>query len=666
MGWSRNTLSWRRTSLGLAACAAVVLGGTALASEEAERSEQPDPREDAKVELGRRLFFDPAASAFGKTSCASCHDPAHGFSDPQILSRDETGLTPRHSQGLLDLAEASGGFHWDGEFGTLQELVTSRLGTPSEIARDATRRLADHVESTTAAGAELDTERLSRELPRAMTASGPYGGRTGPAVTPSSVPAAVGAVTPGRSAAGTVVRRLAKDALYDEGFRRAYGDKQIDTERIADAIAAYVLSLESTESPFDRYMDGDSGAISASAERGFELFAGKAGCATCHTVPVPGRARAFSDFAFHNTGVAFLDDAAPKKERARKKGKGTSRRPPGARREQAEEHDAGRNRVSIRTDDVGRFKTPSLRDVAERAPYMHSGAFATLEDVVRYYDRGGTPNEHLDPAIRELGLTDGEVSDLVAFLESLSGDERPGVGQLPEKRVESVRIRLKNLEGEPLRRFRLTVRPVGDHFAGADALPEPFQVTTDRHGYAEFPFPASTHVALDARRHELGEGRLLPDWVEQAALIATPHDTVSVVVRKGGALKRLPSELFVTPIDGTPQKQPGRTATFRRERTLSGDRVLYTAPLQDVDHFGDCRTARLGVTVGGSLGEFDFDATGGATEEIDLRDVRSRDDRRAERDRLEDVARILELMTSAGIDPREALTAGFGLKTRHR
>lgn len=582
------------------------LCGAAFAGERAETRDAPDPRGEAKVELGRRLFFDPAASAFGRTSCASCHDPAHGFSDPERLSRDETGPTPRHSQGLLDLAESPGGFHWDGEFGDLRELVTSRLGTPAEISSGATRRLAEHLESALAEEAPVDRDRLVREFPRALTASGPYGSAVTPSGGPTTTPS-VRATTPSSSAAGTVARRLERDGLYDDAFARAFGDRRIDTPRVAEALEAYLLTLRSTESRFDRWMDGDERALGPEAKRGFELFAGKAGCATCHTVPVPGKARAFSDFAYHNTGVAYAGPADR----------------PGARsprRRRMRDVDAGRGRVTVRTAHEGRFKTPSLRDVASRAPYMHDGRFATLEEVVRYYDAGGTPNEHLDPAIRELDLTDREVGDLVAFLESLSCEERPGLGALPERRSDDVQLRIVALDGKPLRRFTFRVRPVGDHFVGADALPDPFEVTTDRNGYARFPFPASTHVALDAPGHELGEGRLLPDTTERLSLVATPHDTVSVVVRKGDGLKRLPSELFVAPLDGTPAQTPGRTVTFRRERTLGDGRVLYTAPIEEVLHFADCRTARLSVTVGGVLGDFDFDASGGATEEIDLRD----------------------------------------------
>ena len=97
--------------------------------------------------------------------------------------------------------------------------------------------------------------------------------------------------------------------------------------------------------------------------------------------------------------------------------------------------------------------------------------------------REGTPNAHLDPKIRKLGLSDRDVADLVAFLEALSGDERPALGELPSDRPERVRIRVMSLDGKPVRRHDVTVRPSGDRFRGTTAMPAPFTVTTDGNGY---------------------------------------------------------------------------------------------------------------------------------------------------------------------------------------
>ena len=112
----------------LALLAAVGLGGAFPAPEADARTSAADL---AKIELGRRLFLDPTISRMGTVSCAACHQPEHGFSDPRVQSMGEPGLTKRHSQTLLDLP-ATGGFHWDGEFDTVADLAVARLGTFTE------------------------------------------------------------------------------------------------------------------------------------------------------------------------------------------------------------------------------------------------------------------------------------------------------------------------------------------------------------------------------------------------------------------------------------------------------------------------------------------------------------------------------------------------------
>ncbi|MBI4422002.1 MAG: hypothetical protein HY560_14350 [Gemmatimonadetes bacterium] len=128
------------------------------------------------------------------------------------------------------------------------------------------------------------------------------------------------------------------------------------------------------------------------ARRGLELFRGGASCAVCHDGLL------FTDEEFHNTGVAWRDEAFA---------------------------DSGRFVITRRPEDMGAFKTPTLRDLELTAPYMHDGSLATLQEVVDFYDRGGRPNLHLDSAVRPLHLTPGEKAVLVAFLRSLGGTSRP-------------------------------------------------------------------------------------------------------------------------------------------------------------------------------------------------------------------------------------------------
>lgn len=175
-----------------------------------------------------------------------------------------------------------------------------------------------------------------------------------------------------------------------EGYRaqfKAVFDSEVTAEGMAMAIAAFERTVLSGPSPFDRYMAGDKTAMSASAIRGLRVFNGKAGCRTCHTGPV------FSDQSFHNLGVG-MDRPNP---------------------------DIGREAVTKDPKDRGKFKTPSLRNVALTWPYLHDGSARTLADVVEFYDRGGVPNPTLDIFIGPIGLSDGEKQDLVAFMEALTG-----------------------------------------------------------------------------------------------------------------------------------------------------------------------------------------------------------------------------------------------------
>jgi cytochrome c peroxidase len=167
----------------------------------------------------------------------------------------------------------------------------------------------------------------------------------------------------------------------------------LEPTEVSRALASFVRTILSGNSPYDRFTYGDVQALSAQARLGLNIFRGKGRCTTCHAGPN------LTDERFHNTGVAW----------------------PGAQL-----RDPGRFSVSGNPEDRGAFKTPTLRDVARTAPYMHDGSLATLEDVVEYYDKGGNPNLGLDPDLHPLHLTAEEKRALVAFLRSLSGTIREG------------------------------------------------------------------------------------------------------------------------------------------------------------------------------------------------------------------------------------------------
>jgi cytochrome c peroxidase len=202
-----------------------------------------------------------------------------------------------------------------------------------------------------------------------------------------------------------MVQTLSRIAAYRRYFEEAFGDGRITTASVARAIADYERTRMSGNSPFDRWKTGhDDRAVSESAKRGYTLFTGKAECAHCHNQP-------FFGGGFHNTGIGW--NAATQTFA-----------------------DDGAHRVTAGTIDEewpGTFKTPTLREVARRAPYMHDGSMRTLREVVEFYNRGANPNPYLSAFIHPLALTSGEVNDLVAFLESLNGEgwQDPGPSRFP-------------------------------------------------------------------------------------------------------------------------------------------------------------------------------------------------------------------------------------------
>ena len=203
-----------------------------------------------------------------------------------------------------------------------------------------------------------------------------------------------------------VEQRLMKDPEYRRLFKQAFGSDNISYDMVGKAIASFERTVISGNSPFDRYYYGhDAGAMSPSAIRGFKVFssADKGNCTACHVI---GKDYALvTDNKFHNIGVGVVDV------------------------EGKEFADLGRYQVTKNDADRGAFKTPSLRNVALTAPYFHDGSLKTLKDVVDYYIGAGNSNPFLDKKIHVLDFLSGqERADLLAFLESLTGDMPADVG----------------------------------------------------------------------------------------------------------------------------------------------------------------------------------------------------------------------------------------------
>ena len=180
-----------------------------------------------------------------------------------------------------------------------------------------------------------------------------------------------------------ILDRLLENPEYEKLFGEAFSDG-VTIINMAHALASYERTLLSGDSPYDRYMAGDKNAMSAAAIRGMKLFMGRARCNKCHLPPM------FVDYSFHNLGIG-MDQKDP---------------------------DLGRYHVFKSNSARGKFRTPSLRDIAKTGPYMHDGSMKTLEETVEIYDKGGIPNSHLSAEVRrKLRLTDQQKKDVVTFMK---------------------------------------------------------------------------------------------------------------------------------------------------------------------------------------------------------------------------------------------------------
>jgi cytochrome c peroxidase len=318
------------------------------------------PAPAATVALGRKLFFDRRLSVNGTLSCAMCHVPAQGFTVNEL--RTAVGMEGvslrRNAPTLLNVAYVEAVFV-DGRAASLEEQALQPMLHPDEMAN-----------------ADI----------------------------------------------AAVMARI--DALrdYREPLRRAFGSTQPTPQRIAAALAAYERTLVAAGSPFDRWRyGGQRDALSAQAQRGFELFQAR-GCTACHTIGA--RDALFSDGAYHNVGVQARSEAA--REQAT-----TVTLVPGLTTQLSvqtlrtigapDAADSGRFEVTGDDADRRAYRTPSLRNVALTAPYMHDGSFATLEEVLDYYAAGGTPADAAqDARVRPFALDAADRAALVAFLRALT------------------------------------------------------------------------------------------------------------------------------------------------------------------------------------------------------------------------------------------------------
>ena len=315
---------------------------------------EDNPMSQAKVDLGRMLFYDPALSGNGTQSCASCHEQAKAFAQDIPVPQGSTGIFhTRNSQGLSNVSYAS---------------------------------------ALTWANPILTSLELQIRIPM-------FG----------EDPIELGIV----GNEDVVLGRFANDPEYMQAFAEAFPEsvELFTFDSIVHALAAFIRTLISFESPYDRFTAGDTSAMSESAQRGLELFfSERLECFHCHggflfSGASVHEGQVLSDRPFFNTGLYNLG------------GNGDYPSP-----------NTGLFEITNQAEDMGRFRPPSLRNVSVTAPYMHDGSVATLEEVIRIYERGGRLRPEGDGAlnpfksgfINGFTLTDEERSDILAFLESLT------------------------------------------------------------------------------------------------------------------------------------------------------------------------------------------------------------------------------------------------------
>lgn len=339
-----------------------------------------NPLSEAKAALGATLFADKRFSSTGDVSCSSCHAPEKAFTDSPLQTSEGVHHLSgtRNAPTLANVAYMKSMF-WDGRARDLEDQSRLPFVNPAEMG------LHDR--------------------------------------------------TP-------VVEIVRTDPAYVSKFREAFGKEPagIGITEVMQALASFERTLLFGDSAFDRWYYGrDPGAMSIAAQRGFKVFLEDGRCVSCHVIE-QGFAL-FTDNRFHNIGVGIsriekdLPQLGPALLLAKARGINMDKTVLSS----GKTAELGRFALSDRLDDLGAFRTPTLRNVAVTAPYMHDGSLDTLRQVVEFYDRGGIteigdrPTAFLSGGIRPLNLSETQITDLVAFLESLTSPQFAVLQARPEK-----------------------------------------------------------------------------------------------------------------------------------------------------------------------------------------------------------------------------------------
>jgi cytochrome c peroxidase len=320
-----------------------------------------NPISAAKIALGRKLFFDRRLSLNNTFSCAMCHIPEQGFSSNEMATAVgiEGRSVRRNSPTIYNVAYATKLFH-DARENMLEQQVWGPLLAQNEM---------------------------------------------------------------GNPSVGYVIDKIKALSDYQDLFAQSF-NSEVNMLTLGQALASYQRSLVSADSPFDRWYFGkQSDAVSESVKRGFAIFNGKGACSGCHTIE--SKHAIFTDNQTHNTGVGYRESMQilPEKQ--------SIQVAPGVFIEVDQQaisavsavkvNDLGEYEITQDPQGRWKYKTPSLRNIALTAPYMHNGSLTTLTEVIQFYNQGGVPNETLDPLIKPLNLKPTEKSALLAFLQALTG-----------------------------------------------------------------------------------------------------------------------------------------------------------------------------------------------------------------------------------------------------
>ena len=337
----------------------------------------------AAMRFGQALFFDWRLSADGTVSCGTCHDPNHGLADKRALSVGAFGREgSRHASTLVNVAWNDFQF-WDGRADSLwsQPIQAIENEAEGDFSRTEVAHLIDAVYRS-------DYERIFGPLPDLST-------------------------VPERAKPG--------DAVWESMSEADRDAVNLVTANVGKALEAYMRQMVSRDSRLDRFLEGDESALSEAELRGAKVFVAedRGRCIVCHDGPN------LTDNRFHNIGIPDPDG-----DTGRWAGLAQLLADPLNGDGPFSDAQTGKLTGLMQLDvQIGQFKTPTLRDVTLRAPYGHTGAFATLEEFIEFHDRGGgepgTFAGEKEATIRPIGLSDQEKADLLAFLHALEGEPMP-------------------------------------------------------------------------------------------------------------------------------------------------------------------------------------------------------------------------------------------------